>query len=251
MESSIDKALDLFDRVARDDGATPLGTLAAAAGLPLSTAYRMIARFEARGLLVRTGKGCWRGGAALLDLARRIDGDALLAQIARPAIRRLARATGRTAHLGVLETDMVTYLVKERGGRAEVLTREAMQLEAYCSAIGKVLLASLSEEALTLYLSSGTFVPLTPKTITDPALLRDHLAAVRRDGFAIDDEEVADGLFCLAVPVRRGDGAVVGALSSSAADAGRGFVREDLLRALLSCADEIEAKMNGTPGKNR
>ena len=72
----------------------------------------------------------------------------------------LAKRTGLTVHLGVFEGDMVTYLVKA-AGVTDVLTQEGMQLEAYCSGIGKVLLAFLPLDEREQYLAGGPFVRLT------------------------------------------------------------------------------------------
>ena len=243
---SLDRALDLFQQVLQHDGEKSLDDIAAAIGLPPSTAYRVVSRFKTRGLLAKVAKGRYRAGAALLDIAERFDYSALLTQVARSPIRQLARTTRRTAHLGVLDAEMVTYLIKEKGGRQNILTREAMQLEAYCSAIGKVLLAHLDDTQLNNYLLSGQFVALTSNTIIDPRQLRSHLLEVRAQGFAIDDQEVVEGLFCLAVPVHGRDGTVVGAISSSATDAGQGLNVPNLLDALRSCSKNIGERMNGS-----
>ena len=245
---SLDRALDLFQRVLEDDGGNSLDDIAAAIGLPVSTAYRLVSRFRARGLLVKVAKGRYRAGTALLDLTHRLDHASLLTQISRPALRHLARTTARTAHLGVLDADMVTYLVKEKGGRQDILTRETLQLEAYCSAIGKVLLAAMDRSRLDDYLLSGQFVPLTPKTITAPEQLRAHLLEVRDRGFAIDDQEVIEGLFCVAVPVRHRDGRIIAAVSSSGTGAREDISMPALLDALRSCAGDIESRLQGAVG---
>jgi IclR family acetate operon transcriptional repressor len=242
---ALDRALDLLEGIANHDGELALNAIAASIGIPMSSAYRLVSRFEARGLIVRVSRGRYRIGLGMNALVQRLDPKALLAQIARPPIRKLARATGRTGHLGVLEADMVTYLIKE-GAKGDLLTREMMQLEAYCSAIGKVLLAHQDDDARDRYLASGPFVALTDRTVTDPFRLRDHLAEVRRRGFAIDDGEVADGLFCVAVPIRLRDGTVMAALSSSAAGGSSSVRVTDLLEALHCCAAEIERKANGS-----
>src|SRR5690606_3592173 len=107
----------------------------------------------------------------------------------------------RTVHLAVFEADMVTYLAKEDGGRNSVLTIEGTQLEAYCSGLGKVLLAYLPEPERERYLADGPFVRLTPNTIIEPDELRRELAHIRTRGYAIDDGEVQPNLRCVAVPL--------------------------------------------------
>jgi DNA-binding IclR family transcriptional regulator len=120
-----------------------------------------------------------------------------------------------TAHLGVLDGDMVTYLIKESASQVDLFTRENMQLEAYCSAIGKILLAHLTAPALAAYLAAGPFVRLTPNTVIDPAEIQGHLEMVRQTDIAIDNQEVAEDLVCLAVPTRSSTGQVIAAISCS------------------------------------
>jgi DNA-binding IclR family transcriptional regulator len=188
--------------------------MAAQAGLPLSTAHRIIGVYLRSRMLVRAGNGRYAPGPRLAALAQHSRTAPLIA-VARPKLRRLARQMGATAHLGILEDGMVTYLVKEHGGGTEILTREKNQLEAYCSGIGKVLLAHLSHDERESYLANGPFVPLTGNTITDPAALRAELLQIRRQDYARDNAEVDVRLFCLAVPVRDAVGQVRCAISVS------------------------------------
>jgi len=110
---------------------------------------------------------------------------------------------------------MVTYLVKEKGLEADLFTEERMQLEAYCSAVGKVLLANLPEAELAAYLANGPFVALTGRTLAEPAAIRAEVEEVRRSGVGFDRCEIREDLFCMAVAVRGAEGNVVGAISLS------------------------------------
>lgn len=133
---------------------------------------------------------------------------------------------------------MVTYELKAGQSAGDLFTQVGMQLEAYCSGIGKVLLAHLPEPAQTAYLSTGPFPALTNQTITDPVLLKDELDIVLRRGFALDDEEVVAGLQCVAVPILKQNGAVIAAVSASRAT-GTGPSTERLTRMLWAAASEI------------
>jgi len=95
----------------------------------------------------------------------------------------------------------VTYVVREGG--TDLFTVEQMQLEAYCSAIGKILLAALPDAGLAAHRDQGPFVALTPNTITHPALLGQELLGVRDSWVAHDRHEVRSDLYCIAVPLRR------------------------------------------------
>lgn len=129
---------------------------------------------------------------------------------------------------------MVTYRIKTGQGAGNLFTRVGMQLEAYCSGIGKMLLAHLPEEQQRAYLAGGPFPALTAKTITQPAALAQELERIRAQGFALDDYEVADDLFCVAVPIRQEGGRVLAAISIT--QAGTPVHSTELLVPRLSAA---------------
>ncbi|MCW0180218.1 MAG: IclR family transcriptional regulator [Zavarzinia sp.] len=235
---ALDRALGLFTLVLRDKGKTPLSDLAGQAGLPVSTAHRLIAAFERQRLITRVARGRYVAGMGLAELAA--DRRQVLINASRPLLRRLARQQKRTAHLGILEAEMVTYLVKEAGGPGKVFTREMMQLEAYCTGIGKVLLAGLDKPVRERYLAGGPFPRLTDTTLTEPDQLRAAIATIAERGFAEDDAEMAEGLHCVAVPLHDRQGRVVAAISlTGLAETGTPGVPP----ALLDTARAIEAKL--------
>ncbi len=239
---AIDRALALLAALLADNGERPLSAVAGELGLPLSTAHRLAAALVRHGLLIRVGQGRYAASTGLNQLGAAGRSHALLARVARPALRRLARTTGLVVHLGVMRGDMVTYLVKEPID-FPLFTREGMELEAYCSGIGKLLLAYLPGEVLDQYLANGPFVALTPATIIVPEAIRDHLVQVRKQDFATDAEEVVEGLGCTAVPIRDVGGEVIAALSASASPPRP--VTAPVLRRLRRCASEIERALAG------
>jgi IclR family transcriptional regulator, acetate operon repressor len=236
--NTLDKGLRLLEVVIAHPRVS-IHELARLADLPPSTAHRMLATLKQRGFVAQAARGDYLSGPALVRLGRVEDMSAVLERVSRPLLEALARRTGLTAHLGVFEADMVTYLVKA-GGEAEVFTQEGMQLEAYCSGIGKVLLAGLPEEESEAYLAAGPFVRLTPTTIVEPHALRLALNSIGAQGHAVDDGEIDTGLQCLAAPVRV-HGRVCAAISiAGPAEAGVTGAR---LPALLRAAREIEHRL--------
>jgi IclR family transcriptional regulator, acetate operon repressor len=234
----------LLMRVLGDQGSVRLRDQAAALGLPISTAYRMASQLQRAGLISRVGRGYFTIGFELHRLTLALDRKQLLADIARPHLQALARRLQLTAHLGVMEDDMVTYVIKEHGGGPELFTRAGTQLEAYCSAIGKVLLAALTDAELERYLSDGPFIPLTARTISEPERLRQALMGIRAEEFAVDAEEVVENLRCIAMPVRNRHGAVVCAVSvSRRLDAGRATNDGLVSKRLLACTQRIAADL--------
>lgn len=239
---SIEKSLFLLSEIVASDGKRSALTLADQEGLPRATAHRILAALTRRGFLTRVGHGRYLAGPTLVRLARHADFSRTLELAGRPILTTLARETGLTAHLGIFEGDMVTYLAKARGRRSELFTKEGMQLEAYCSGIGKMLLAWLPKSAREDYLANGPFVPLTPHTIIDPDALRRELAKTRRRRFAFDDREIDADLRCLAVPVFDDDGAAIAALSISTRSA-EGPLKH--LPRLREAARILERKLYG------
>lgn len=212
---SVDRAFLLLTQVSA--GATSLPTIAQRSGLSVATAHRLLSTLESLGVIVRADNAGYRIGMAVHELAGRESPKQLLAIAAVPLLRRLVRMTGLTAHAGVLDDElMVDYVAREAPPRGyRVPTQQGSRLEAYCSGLGKVLLAAIPEDALEEYLASGPLIALTARTIVDPAALRAELAAVRARGHAIDEREMFDDLRCVAVPICNGRGAVVAALSLS------------------------------------
>lgn len=213
--AGLDRTLMLLEAVVADQGHSSLSAIARTLALPIAAAHRHVARLVENGYLIPASYGRHLPGPRLLALQRSLDARQILAQLAHPALKALARDAKCIVQLGTLEQDMVTYRIKAGRGAADLFTKIGMQMEAYCSGMGKVLLAHLDPPLLDQYLAAGPFIALTPKTITDPQVLRKELSAVRACGHAIDNEEVALGLHCVAVPVRDPQGAVIAALSAS------------------------------------
>lgn len=232
--SSLKRTLAMLEAVIADDGHSNLAELARKIGMPMATAHRQVTTLVAEGYLMAAGGGRHVAGARLLGLLHRLDEKQIIANVAAPLLHDLAGRVRSVVQLGTFENDMVTYRIKTGRGANALFTRIGMQLEAYCSGIGKVLIANLPEPEREAYLAGGPFVALTERTIVEPARLREELDAVRIQGFAIDDEEVAAGLRCMAVPLRRSDGRVLAAISVSQALSSRGRLNDAPLRALLT-----------------
>jgi IclR family acetate operon transcriptional repressor len=240
------RGLQLLQALIASDEVVPLPLAAHRLGIKTSTAYRLTSELQRAGLLTRSGRGRYAAGLALHRMACRSDLNALVSAVARPFLKALSETTGRVAHLGVFEDDMVTYLVREGPAEGDVFTREGMQLEAYCSSVGKVLLAELPAEQLDTYIATGTFVSLTSRTLIDRAELRKHLNAVRLQGYALDEEEIQVGLHCMAVPLLPADLNKCYAVSISGGRAESGEKAAVLIR-LRETAISILGVLNSTP----
>lgn len=231
----------MLEAVLADRDGRSVSAIAASIGLPRATAHRQIATLLQDDYLARLANGRLVAGPRLLALVQLVDHKQVIVAAAAPVLHRLAERLACVVQLGTLENDMVTYRIKTGQRAGDFFTRVGLQLEAYCTGIGKVLLAHLPDREREAYLATGPFPALTARTITDPEHLRAELASVHARGFARDDEEIAEGLVCLAVPVRNPDGDVAAAISASRSAAMlRGVPDDALLEHLRAAAHAIE-----------
>lgn len=235
------RATALINIVVDDNGASPMQILAQRAMLPQATAYRIAGVLLESGILIRSPRGRYYPGPSLFRLSSAVHPEVSLAAISEDILMKLAVKFKLVAHLGILEDGMVTYLTKAGECDAVSFTGAGVQLEAYCSAIGKVLLAALSPESLDEFLLSGPLIPMTEYTITNAIALREHLDEVRAQNYATDLEEVTRGLTCIAVPIYDWTGRACAAISlsmrSEQFDEDR---KREALLALRAAADEAQ-----------
>ena len=230
--------------IVHDEATSNISEIAFSCELPVSTAHRLAATLLNAGYLTSAGRGRYVAGPILRSMAHAASPLHGIVALARPVLTALARRTCTVAHLGVLEDEMVKYLYKTGPRSEDFFTREGMQLEAYSSGVGKILLANLPPAELDFYLAGGPFVALTPKTIIDPEEIRLELQRVRELGFARDDFEVASDLNCLAVPLRWKDGRVHAAISVSLkSPSGVWSIPDSWLAWLRAAAGEIDHKL--------
>lgn len=219
--SALSKSLALLEAVIGDAGQSSVAALARATGLPVATAHRHVAALVQEGFLTPSRYGRHIAGPRLRALMRKLDDKAIITHVASPILAHLAIQSGCAVQLGTFENDMVTYRLKAGRTAQAIFTEVGMQQEAYCSGLGKVLLAALPAPAQAAYLATGPFPALTPHTITEPEALKAELNLVAQQGFALDEQEVVIGLHCIAVPIRSAQGNVIAALSASRASGGR------------------------------
>ncbi|MGH7836053.1 MAG: IclR family transcriptional regulator [Candidatus Binatia bacterium] len=136
-------------------------------------------------------------------------------QVATPFLEKLRDASGETAHLAVMDETSVFYIDKiESAQSIRMYSYIGRRAPIHCTAVGKALLAYEPEQRIDALLSSG-LKRYTEQTITDGKKLKEELAKIRRLGYAVDNEELELGLFCIAAPIRNHLGRTVAAVSIS------------------------------------
>lgn len=188
-----------------------LTALAARAGLPLTTAYRLVNELVEWGALVRRASGEYVIGRRLWDLGLLAPVQSGLRQVASPFLHDLYAATLATVHLAVREDTSVLYIDRLSGHvSVPVVSDVGSRLPMHATGVGKVLLAHAPPDVQERVLANLTRV--TAYTITQPGRLRAELRRVLRDGYAQTAEEMSLGACSVAVPIHTSDGAVVASL---------------------------------------
>jgi IclR family pca regulon transcriptional regulator len=192
-----------------------LSEIAARAGLPAATARRCLNTFEELGYVTRNGRQ-FLLRPKVLEIGAVYLESMDIESLTRTHLEEMARETGDSAAMAVLSGTEIVYVA-----RASVRTLVRMEAHvgshfpAHATSMGRVLLAGLSPERLAAYFATAKFEALTEKTVTDRAELERIIAATRRNGYAVVEEELAHGVVALAVPVHDAAGRVVASLNTS------------------------------------
>lgn len=209
--------------------------------LPKSTASELMASMADERLLSSAGRGRYRLGWRLFELGQTLLDSTEFRSEARRVMQELVQRWGETAHLAVLEGVEAVYLDKIQPSPAVkiLLSRVGVRLPAYCSGVGKVLLAYKPWDEVAALLQGRGMSALTPNTLSDLEKLADELRLVRERGYAYDLEEATIGLCCVAAPIRDYSGKVVAAMSLSVPAYRFHPRREELTAAIVEAAGRV------------
>lgn len=214
-DGTVSKALEVLDQVAAFGRPVRFSELQVASPFPKATLYRLVQTLARQGMLAHDpDRGTYSLGVRLVRLAHAAWRQSSLAPIARPHVDALAREVGETVHLAQLDHAQVLYVDKRNAREpVEMFSQAGRVGPAYCTGVGKAMLAFLPEQELARILPQQSFHRFTPQTLTSEAALRAELAATRARGHAFDREEHEPGIICIALPILSAGGRVLGALS--------------------------------------
>jgi IclR family transcriptional regulator, pca regulon regulatory protein len=169
-----------------------------------------------------------------------------VARIAQPVLERLSERLNESCSMAVLDGSEIVYVARAAIRRImSVGLAVGSRLPAYCTSMGRVLLAFAPEAEQAAYLERAELVRQTPHTIVERSLLRRELQRIRTQGYAIVDQELELGLRAIAVPVRLPDGSAGAAinLGAQAARIDAAAMVKSYLPHLLAAADDIALTM--------
>jgi IclR family acetate operon transcriptional repressor len=245
---SLSRALSLLNALAKADHGMTLGELAQETGLPISTAHRLLSTLQHENFVRHeTDRGIWVVGVQAFIVGNAFTRSRELTATARPYMRALMERSGETVNLAVENQGEVVYIAQiECRQTMRAIARPGGRAPMHCSGVGKMLLALMPEAERERILAERKMVKETEKTITSASRLRAELEASRRRGYAVDDEENALGLRCVAAPIFDEHSHAVGAISISGPSV---RIAQSLLPRLGSTvretADQITGRLGG------
>ena len=252
---SLERGLAILTAFASGRPQLGISELARELTLSRSTVHRYVVTLAALGYLEQDASTRrYRLGPRVLDLGFAAVSSMELREISAPHLQRLSDDTGHTVNMAILDHADILYIERCRSQRhgqrqIDLNLHVGSRLPAYCTSMGKVLLAYLPDEERDALLDRIELVKRGPNTITSRASLVAELARVRADGIAANIEELAFGLRSIAVPVRGRSGEVVAAINVAVH---RSWVSmDDLLKGLsaplLATAAAISARAGYRP----
>ncbi len=236
-DGTVGKALDVLDMVASAGRPLRFTEMLTTSPYPKATLYRFLQVLTHQGMLSHDPEsGSYALGVRLVRLAHAAWAQSSLAPLARPHVDALSARLGETIHLAQLDQGQVLYVDKRNAARpVEMFSQAGKVGPAYCTGVGKAMLAHLAPDALEAALMRQSFHRFTPETLDTPAALMAELQAIRARGYAFDREEHEPGIICVAVPILARTGRVIGALSVTST------VARTTLDGLAGLAPEIQA----------
>ena len=214
---SLGRAFAILEEVARHREGIGLAELSKLVALHNSTAFHLAKTMVSLGYL-RQEKDSkrYRVGRPLFALAASALDEIEMVNVATPVLEELSRETGESGHFAVRMGDAVVVIARTSGPGAFQLTdRVGVVRPAHCTALCKIILASLRPDQLKRFLERVEMKPSTKKSITDAASLLREIAEIKRTGIAFDDGEFNPEVRCIAVPVMDFTGQIIGALGIS------------------------------------
>lgn len=242
---SVDRALTLLEAIAARDEPSNGPDLARAAGVNRSTAWRLLATLEHHQLIDRDPRtGHYTIGLGVAKLAAHVD-HAGLVRRARPILERLAEETGESTGLSVPHATRVLVVDQVTVPHMVIVQFVGREVPLHCTSVGKLLLASFSDEELDAFLARP-LAPCTAKTITDPQLVRREVERVRERGVATTFGEYELGANGFSAAARDSSGTPFAFVTVMAPEFRLPASRVDeLAPKLLAAADELSEAVGG------
>jgi IclR family transcriptional regulator, KDG regulon repressor len=200
---SVDRAVSVLEALSKEQAGLGIVELSERVMLPVSSVHRLLATLGDRGFVSQNvATGHYRIGVRAFEVGSAFLGQSQLREIARPHIQELSSLTSETVNLALCDGSYATYVDQVHSQHPfQIVPRSGARVPLHCSGVGKVFLAGMTDNEFETYVATMKLEPWTKKTIVSVSQLRQHIDAVREQGFAFDDEEMHSGMRCVAAPI--------------------------------------------------
>jgi len=242
----LDRALAILDTLSVEGPDLSLAEISHKLGLHKSTAHRLMMVLDRHKLIERNSvNGRYRLGLKLFELGTRAVSQLDLRERARPFLEKLVLEASETVHLCILDDSEVVYLDKVEPARSvRMATSVGRRNPAHCTAVGKAIMAYQSEAQVEEIVRKQGLRAMTANTITSFAELKKELNAVRERGYAVDNEEIEEGVRCVGCVVRNFSGEPLAAISISAPSFRLTKEKvKDVARSVVEVASALSAEL--------
>lgn len=210
------KAKRILDFLTVHTTAPTLAELSSGLNIPKPTTLKILDTLTYLGIIRKDQQTLkYYLGTELIAYGEKAKSSINISRIAMPYLKKLRDQTKETVNLGIVENEKIILINKlESTQSIKLQSTIGGSMQLYCSGMGKAVLATYSEHDLNNYLNTHKLVPYTPRTITSISLLKDNLKIVRETGFATDNEEKEEQVFCIGSVIKKAN-IVYGAFSVS------------------------------------
>lgn len=217
MNLSVKRAITILEYLAKAEEPKELAAISRDLVMNKSTVYRFLSTLAEAGYVRQeSNTGRYTLGSRIAWLSAKFLEKMDIRQLARPILEDLARESGETIHLAILDRDEVVYIDKIDGKQALIMAaRVGSRTPVHSTALGIAMLANLPESEWRRYVAEVGLKPRTRNTIVDPEAFFDRLRQVQKQNYAIDNAENQEGIRCVATPVRDHTRKTIAALSIS------------------------------------
>lgn len=214
---SVYKSFKIINLLAQKQKEMTLGDISKELRIPKPTVHGLLSTMRQTGFIEQSiSNGKYWLGVRFFELGSLVAKKWDVRNISLPFIEELVEEVKETVQLAVLDNGEVLYIEKRECSQSlRIVSDVGRRLPAHCTAVGKILLGFLPLYEVEKIIETKGLVPYTKRTITDTELFKMELAKVRSQGFALDNEEIMEGLRCVAAPIVNHEGKVVAAISTS------------------------------------
>lgn len=198
------KASSIISTLVKNKTPLTLTAISKKTGLSRSTTLKILDTLGMIGYVRKDKNAKYTLGSELIQLANEYVRNLDIYRVCYPYLKQLHNEFDETVHLGILDNRQVIIIYKLETQKPVVCVNSGpSNRPLYCTAMGKAILADFTPDMLEAYLADTVLVPYTSKTITNPGALRENLVQIARQGYAVDDNEIEQDVYCLGVSISK------------------------------------------------